>query len=165
MAEALTIEDGRVGLFHYILRDDDENVLDLSHGRGAMAFLAGAGNIVSGLEKELSGHKAGDQFTAVIAPEDAYGVESGQPPERVRRKELPKDQEVGVGRPVYIQEGGKSFALWVTKVQGAWVWVTGDHPLAGKTLHFEVEVVGCREATSGEKQHGHAHGADGTAKH
>ena len=165
MSEPLIIEDGRVGLFHYILRDGEDNILDLSHGRGAMTFLAGAGNIVSGLEKELLGHKAGDQFKAVVAPEDAYGVLSGEAPARVRRKELPKDQEVIVGRPIYVEEAGKSFALWVTKVEGAWVWITGDHPLAGKTLHFDIEVVGCREATSGEKQHGHAHGPDGHASH
>lgn len=165
MSDSLEIADGRVGIIHYVLRDDDGNVLDASVGREPLAYLAGANNLVPGLEKELLGKKMGDQFKADVPPAEAYGEPSGQDAIRVRKNELPKGRDYAVGMPIHAEQDGKPFSLWITRMEGAWVWLTIDHPLAGKTLHFDVHVVGCREATSSEKTHGHAHGVDGQAHH
>jgi len=165
MSEGLEIADGRVGIIHYVLRDGDGNILDASVGGEPLAYLAGAGNLIPGLESELLGKKMGDQLKAEIAPADAYGEKSGKDDVRVRKKELPKNQDWQVGMPIHAEQDGKPFTLWITKMEGAWVWLTIDHPLAGKTLHFDVQVMGCREATSEEKTHGHAHGVDGHGHH
>lgn len=164
MSEPLPIENGRVGIFHYVLRDDEGTVLDASQ-QGPMAFLAGASNLIPGLESELIGKKRGDAFTAVLSPADAYGELSGRDPVRVKKAELPKGTDWAAGMPIQTEQGGKPLTLWITKVEGAWCWLTLDHPLGGKTLHFEVQVVGCREASSEEKTHGHAHGVDGQGHH
>ncbi len=165
MSEALEIADGRVGIIHYVLRDGDGNVLDASVGGEPLAYLAGAGNLIPGLEKELLGKKMGDQLKAEIAPADAYGELSEQEDVRVRKNELPKGRDYEVGQPIHAQgPDGNPFTLWITKMEGAWVWLT-NHPLAGKTLHFDVQVMGCREASADEKTHGHAHGPDGHGHH
>ena len=164
MSEPLAIDNGRVGIFHYVLRDESGTVLDASQGE-PLAYLAGADNLVPGLETQLLGRKLGDAFTAVVKPEDAYGAPSGREPVRVKKSELPKGQEWAACMPIHTEQDGKPLTLWITEVKGAWVWLTLDHPLAGMTLHFEVQVLGCREATAEEKTHRHAHGVDGHGHH
>lgn len=161
-----TIEAGKVGIFHYTLTDDDGAVLDSSSGRSPMAYLHGHGNIVPGLEKELVGKTAGDAFKAKLAPADAYGERQGPGAQAVHRSNFPKDFELVPGRPIRAEgSDGEPITLWITEVKGAQVYVDINHPLAGKTLHFDVEVVGVRAATADEVTHGHAHGVDGHAHH
>ena len=107
-----------------------------------------------------------DAFTAVVKPEDAYGapLRAGARP-RQEALELPKGQEWAAGMPIHTEQDGKPLSLWITEVKGAWIWLTLDHPIAGMTLHFEVQVLGCREATAEEKTHRHAHGVDGHGHH
>ena len=143
----LSLVDGMIGIIHYTLHKGDGELVDSSAGRQPMPYLHGGKNIVPGLEEALEGKVKGDKIEAVIAPEDGYGEDDGREPQRVRRRELPEDQDYQPGQPFTTEVGeGEYMTLWVTDVQGAWVWITANHPLAGVELHFDVDVVGVRTA-------------------
>ncbi|MCO4745420.1 MAG: peptidylprolyl isomerase [Proteobacteria bacterium] len=156
------IADGKVVQINYTLTNDAGETLDSSEGRGPLAYLHGSGNIVPGLEAGLAGAKAGDKLTVDVAPDQGYGAHTGEEPQAVRRSEFPKDMELHEGMPIRAEDGqGNTVVLWVVKAEGAWVHVDINHPLAGQTLHFAVEVVDMRDATDVEVQHGHVHGPGG----
>lgn len=165
MSAPLTVADDRVVLFHYVLKDEAGEVLDAS-GEHAMVYLHGHHNIVPGLEKQLTGKAVGDELTAVVPPEEAYGTFDEEAYQKVPRKEMPKDLDLQVGMPLHFRASdGRIATLFVTDIKGAWVTVTSNHPLAGKTLTFDVAITGIREATPDELTHGHAHGPDGHHHH
>lgn len=153
---------GKVGILHYTLTDNEGNVLDSSRGGEPFAYLHGFANIVPGLETALEGKTTGDVFQVSVAPAEGYGERQGPGPQAVHRREFPKDFEPAEGRPLRAQDGdGNVITLWITKVEGAQVWVDVNHPLAGHTLNFDVEVMDMRDSTEDEKTHGHAHGLHG----
>jgi len=159
------IEDGKVATFHYTLTNDAGEVLDSSSGRDPQAYLHGAGNIVPGLERQLEGKQPGDKLVAKVAPEDGYGVRQGaaQP---VERSAFPPGVKIEPGMMFQAQTGdGDVVPLWVERVDETTVWVDDNHPLAGVTLNFAVEVVGIRDATESEMEHGHPHGPEGHHHH
>lgn len=158
------IADGLVGVFHYTLTDDEGTVLDSSAGEEPMAYLHGRGNVIAGLERALAGRCAGESFKVRIEPADAYGEHKDVPEQRVRRREFPKDFPVREGQMVPL-EGQGVRQVWITSVKGAWVTLSVNHPLAGKALNFDLQVVGVRTASAGELEHGHAHGVDGSHSH
>jgi FKBP-type peptidyl-prolyl cis-trans isomerase SlyD len=154
--------EGQVGVFHYTLTDDDGNVIDSSSGGAPMAYMHGHHNIVPGLESQMEGKAVGDTFDAEVAPADAYGELSGPGPTAVSKSEFPSDVNLQVGMAFHAEgNDGTPMALFITDIQGDQVFVDMNHPLAGKTLHFAVEVVEVRPATDDEKTHGHAHGPGG----
>lgn len=137
-------------------------MLDSSAGGEPLSYLHGAGNIVPGLERELTGHEVGDRFAAVVAPEEGYGTRSGPEPQQVSRTRFPRDMELRAGMQFYAEgPDQRPFPLWVVDVTDEHVTVDHNHPLAGMTLHFEVEVTEIREASPEELAHRHPHGPGG----
>jgi FKBP-type peptidyl-prolyl cis-trans isomerase SlyD len=160
------IAENLVGIFHYNLTDEEGNILDSSDGQEPMPYLHGHGNIIPGLEKHLLGKKAGDAFKAVIPPAEGYGELDPEGEMKVHQRDLPKDFEYEEGRQIWVRdEEGNPSPLWMTANVGAYYTFTSNHPLAGKTLTFDVEVVGVREANEAELTHSHPHGIDGTSGH
>lgn len=156
------ITDGKIVAFHYTLTDDDGDVLDSSEGEEPLAYLQGSGSIVPGLEAQMAGHVAGDEFTADVAAADAYG-ERDEEAEQVSAplSAFPEDAELMTGMPLVLEdEEGDEHSLWVTEITDTDVILDPNHPLAGFNLHFAVEVVEIRDATDIEKEHGHPHGPD-----
>ena len=163
---SMALADGLVGIIHYTLENDAGETLDSSAGGDPLAYLHGHDNIVEGLEKPLAGKVSGDSLKVVVPPAEGYGEKHGNGPQRVHRRQFPKDFPLEPGRPVPVQtDDGGHLALWIVEVKGAYVWLDANHPLAGETLHFDVEVVAVREALAVELQHGLAHGVDGHAHH
>lgn len=162
-----TIADGDVVLFHYTLTNDDGEVMDTSRTRGEpLPYLHGASNIVPGLEKELTGKSVGDTLQVKVAPEEGYGPHNGMDPQPVPRGEFPGEIPLQPGVQIMAQgPDGQPFPLWIAKVDDEHVHLDTNHPMAGKTLNFDVEIMRIREATDDEKSHGHPHGPDGTAQH
>ena len=159
------IADNKVAFIHYILRDDDGDTIDSSRDADPMPYLHGSGSIVPGLEKALEGKAKGDVVKAVIAPEDGYGEPSGAPPQPVPRQAF-EGAEPQAGMPLVVEDDeGNHLQLWVKEVGETEVLITHDHPLAGVTLHFEVEIMDVRDATAEELAHGHAHHGDGHHHH
>ena len=157
----MNIEKNRVVSLHYTLRDEQGTVIDSSSGRGPLTYLHGKGNIIPGLEEALAGRIAGDKLDVTVAPEKGYG----------RRDErlvqiLPRTKFTGTGEltpGMQVRSNGPQGARMMTivRVDRDFVTVDGNHPLAGRTLHFSVEVEEVRKATHEEVSHGHVHGPGG----
>jgi FKBP-type peptidyl-prolyl cis-trans isomerase SlyD len=155
----------RVVLIHYTLKGDDGAVIDSSAGGEPLAYIHGHGNLVAGLEKALDGKRDGDKVVVSVAPADGYGVHDGALIQRVPKRSLQGAGQIKKGMQFQGQtpEGMRLFT--VTALVGDMVTLDGNHPLADKTLNFDVDVVTVREATSEELEHGHVHGAGGHHHH
>ena len=156
----MEITNQTVAFFHYVLTDEDGQVIDQSPEGQPLAYLQGAGNIIAGLEKELLGKKAGDKLTVEVQPEEAYGEYYDEAIQVVPLSVFPEDATVEPG--VQFQAKGQDGAVMmvtVAAVEDGMGAIDGNHPLAGKTLFFEVEIANVREATEEEKQAGRVLGA------
>ncbi len=162
MSDTLIGQDSVVTI-HYTLTNDEGKVLDSSNGRAPLAYLQGHGNIVSGLEKELAGKAVGAKLSVDVPASEGYGERTGPGPQQVKKTEFGKDADkLREGMPFQAESSdGNVVTLWVAKIEGAWVHIDTNHPLAGQTLHFDVEIVDIRAATAEELAHGHVHGPHG----
>lgn len=145
----------------YTLRVEDE-VVDSSEGQDPLEFLVGHGNIISGLEREMMGMKVGDSKDVVILPTDGYGEYDEEAFMNVPRGEFPKDMSVEEGMELTVKDdAGQARYARIETVDGDNVTLNFNHPLAGDELHFNVKVVGLREPTGEELEHGHVHQGGG----
>lgn len=160
---SLMIGKNAVVSINYTLTNDAGEVMDTSEGREPLTYLHGANNLIPGLEKEMEGKTSGQSFKVTIPPTEAYGESN---PELVQT--LSKDMFKGVDKV----EPGMGFTaqgpqgeqhIVVTAVDGDQVTIDANHPMAGKTLHFAVEIVNVRDASEEEIEHGHVH--DGSESH
>lgn len=143
---------------HYTLTTPEGQVIDSSAGGTPLTYLHGANNIVPGLEGKLTGHVVGDRIQAIVPPSEGYGERTGPGPQAVPRDRFPAGEELHAGMQILAQgPDGQPFPLWIAKVEQDNVYVDHNHPLAGVTLHFDVEVTGIRAATAEELAHGHPH--------
>ena len=150
-----------VAVIHYTLKNDAGDVLEASQGAAPIAYLHGHGNIVPGLEKALGGKRAGDSLTVIVPPEEGYGVRNPGLVQIVAKAVLKLDVEPTVGMQLTARGPGGARMFTVTQVGRDTVTLDGNHPMAGKTLHFEVEVTSVRKASREELAHGHVHGVGG----
>lgn len=142
----------------YRLHLGDGKSIDESDPGDPLVYLHGHDEVIPGLEKALEGKKAGDSLKAQIPPEDAYGDYDPDGVEEVPREEFPADMELEAGGVVSAtDEEGDDVDFLVKEVREKTVVVDFNHPLAGKTLHYEVTVREVRAATEEELEHGHAH--------
>jgi FKBP-type peptidyl-prolyl cis-trans isomerase SlyD len=151
---------------HYHLTDPEGEVLHSSRGGEPLSYLHGYSGIIPGLESALEGRQAGEQLDAVVEPAQAYGVHDPDLdiavpiegfPEEVRAQLEPGVQLRGP-HPAQPEQEALFVIIDVNEQQ---VLLSANHPLAGRTLHFAVEVVAVREAAAEEIEHGHVHGAGG----
>jgi len=154
-----TVEDERVVVVHYRLSDDDGNQIDSSEESQPISYLHGRGQILPGLEQALEGKAAGYQAKIVVAPEDGFGLHQQEFVIEVPRAQF--DFEIERGSVIEAQlPDGRSRHLQVEDFSDESVTLDGNHPMAGKTLHFDITVASVREATSEELEHGHVHGGE-----
>jgi FKBP-type peptidyl-prolyl cis-trans isomerase SlyD len=151
----------RVVLIHYTLKGDDGAVIDSSEGAEPLAYIQGHGNLVSGLEKALEGRQDGDALAVSVTPAEGYGVHDASLIQRVPKRSMQGSGEIKKGMQFQARTEQGIRVFTVTAVVGDMVTLDGNHPLADKTLHFDVKIVGVREATAEELEHGHVHGAGG----
>ena len=157
----MEIAADRVVLIHYTLKDDGGALIDSSSGGDPLAYIQGHGNLVAGLEKALEGKKDGDNVAVSVAPADGYGKYDAALIQRVPKRSLQGSGEIKKGMQFQGQTPDGMRLFTVTAVVGDMITLDGNHPLADKTLHFDVDIVSVREATAEELEHGHVHGAGG----
>jgi FKBP-type peptidyl-prolyl cis-trans isomerase SlyD len=157
----VSIEINHVVSIHYTLKADSGQVIDSSAGGEPLAYLHGHGNLVPGLERELTGKNAGDRLQVKVSPADGYGEYDPQLVQRVPRRTLKGVGNVRVGMRLHAQTDHGPKPVTVTQISGDMVTLDGNHPLAGKNLNFDVEIAAVRAATEEELSHGHVHGAGG----
>lgn len=154
----MQITDKAAVSIHYTLTTPGGEQLDSSIGDEPLLYLHGMGNIIPGLEAALVGKSVGDKFNVSIEPAQAYGEID---PEMVQvvSKRMFEDMDLEVGMQFHADVSHGSGIITVTEIEGDDVTVDGNHPLAGETLIFDVEVIDVRPATADELAHGHVHGA------
>jgi len=157
----MQIADRCVASFHYTLTNGHGDVLDSSVGREPLTYLQGKGNIVAGLEKAMAGKSTGDKFEVDVSPEEGYGVRQQGMIQVVPRSAFQGIDTLEPGMQFQSQGSHGPMSVVVTAIDGDQVTVDGNHPLAGETLHFAIEVTDVREASVEEVLHGHVHGAGG----
>ncbi len=157
----MEIAADRVVTIHYTLKNDEGAVLDSSSGGEPLAYIQGHGNLVTGLEKALEGQQEGAALAVVVSPQDGYGVHDAALIQRVPKRSLQGSGEIKKGMQFQARTGDGMRLFTVTAIIGDMITLDGNHPLADQTLHFDVQIVGVRDATAEELEHGHVHGAGG----
>lgn len=146
---------------HYRLTDEQGNQLDASM-QEPLVYLHGHHNIIPGLEKALEGKTVGDELTVTVAPAEAYGEYYQEAVQDIPREYFQGVDTIEVGMQFQSQtENGQPMLVQVIAVDDKTVRVDANHPLAGKSLTFEVKIADIRAATEEEIAHGHIHGVGG----
>lgn len=154
----MQISANKVVSIHYTLKDEEGEVIETSAQSDPLAYIHGAGNIIPGLEGALSGKDVGDKFEVDVPPEEAYGFRKDELIQAVPMNAFQGINEILPGMQFQAQTPSGMQLLTVVEVEQDQVIVDGNHPLAGQTLTFEVEVTDIRDATEEELDHGHVHG-------
>lgn len=154
-----TIADDVVVSLDYTLTVDGA-IVDASEG-DPIEFIQGRRHIIAGLEQAIYGMAINESKNVVVAPEDGYGVSDPEAVIAVPRDEFPPEIPLEVGVRLQVQnDDGSVMTAAINKIEGDIVTLDFNHPLAGKTLRFDVTVAGLRAATEEELEHGHVHGDD-----
>jgi len=156
----MKIEKDRVVRFHYSVAEQGKEKIESSEGHDPLAILVGRGNVIPGLEKAMEGHEAGDKFSVDVSAAEAYGEVQPNLTQRVPKKYF-KGEKLTPGMQTVLQTNFGPRAVTVQKIGMSVVDVDLNHPMAGKDLSFDIEVVEVREATAEELEHGHVHGEGG----
>ncbi len=159
----MQVSENAVVSIHYTLKDDNGATVDSSIGKEPLSYLHGRKNIISGLENALTGKNVGDKLSVTIPPEEAYGNYDEALIQVLPREAFGGVEDIQVGMQFYSESPEGVQMITIKEVNGDQITVDANHPLAGQTLHFDVEIMGVREATEEELQHGHVH--DGSHHH
>jgi len=136
------VKSGDTVSIHYTGTLSDGSVFDSSQGREPLEFVVGSGQIISGLDTALPGMKVGDEKRVEIASDDAYGPHHAEARQAVPRAEIPADIPLEIGVQLQAKnERGEIMPLTVVEVSEETVVLDANHPLAGKDLTFEIELV------------------------
>lgn len=161
----MKIEKDRVVRFHYSVSEQaaherGEAALENSREGEPLTILVGHGNIIPGLEKAMEGHAAGDHLDVDVPAADAYGERRDGLEQRIPKKHFGA-QRLEPGMQVVLNTNFGPRAVTIRKIGMSVVDVDLNHPMAGKDLHFDIDIDDVREATPEELEHGHVHGDGG----
>jgi FKBP-type peptidyl-prolyl cis-trans isomerase SlyD len=157
----VSIAKDSVVKLHYTLKDDSGEELDQADESEPLTYLHGHANLLKGLEDALEGKAAGDQLEVNLTAAQAFGEYSEDSEQRIPIKHLSGASKWKPGMTATVQTEDGRRQVTVLKVGHTMVTIDANHPMAGKALHFNVEVVEVRQATGEELSHGHAHGPGG----
>lgn len=157
----MSITKDKVVQFHYALHDADKTVEETTRGGSPMAYLHGHNNMIKGLEQAMEGKAVGDTFSVTLAAKDAYGEYQPDSEQRIPVKHLQGAKKWRPGMVGIVQTEQGQRQVTVVKVGKFMVTVDNNHPLAGKELTFDIDILDIRDATAEEVAHGHAHGVGG----
>jgi len=137
----MTIAKDKNVSIEYTLKLDDDSVVDTNVNADPLKFVQGAGEIIPGLEKELEGMKAGDTKKVVVSPEEGYGESNPKALVEVEKEKIPADAlKEGAMLQGQSADGASVYAR-VAEIRESTVVLDHNHPLAGKTLHFDVKIL------------------------
>lgn len=162
----MPIGANKVVTMNFTLTDDDGNVLDTTDQGGPFSYLSGNNNILPKLEEAIDSMIIGAKKQIRLEAADAYGNYNEQIVQVVGKENFPEDFELEVGLSyVASNPDGVQMPFVITEVRDEDVTIDFNHPLAGKNLNFDVELLDVRDATAEELSHGHVHGPDGHHHH
>lgn len=138
MTQAIIGDTVRV---HYTGTLDDGTQFDSSDGREPLEFVLGEGQVISGFEKGIEGMAVGDKKNIHIPAAEAYGQHHAELVQEVPRSQIPEEIELEVGLQLQAQGPNGAFLLVVSELTDETATLDGNHPLAGKDLNFELELM------------------------
>lgn len=160
----MIITQDSVVQLHYRVSEAQDLIEDSTNGE-PMLYLHGHQNMLPAIEQALAGKVAGDELTLVVAPKDAYGERDENAIQSVQVKHLKGAKKWAPGMTAVIETEHGPRQVKIVKMGMFKAEVDVNHPLAGKTLTFELKVVSVRAASAEEVAHGHAHGVGGHHHH
>lgn len=161
----MAVKQNSVVSMNYVLKDKDGTILDQSRGGQPLVYLHGHSNIIPGLESELANKGKGDKLQVHVTPDKGYGTLDPEKRFAIERRQLGAAKiEPGMMLQLEDDEGGTMVAH-VISVDDEHIQLDGNHPMAGKDLFFDIEIVDVRDATQEEVSHGHVHGPGGHHHH
>ena len=152
-----TVQDNLVVTLDYKLIVEDE-MLESTEDGEPIIFIQGIGQIISGLENSLYGMEVGDKKTVVVQPEDAYGEYDPESLQEAKKEEFSEEIPLDVGTFLDLEDDeGDILSAQIIAAEENTVTLDFNHPLAGKTLTFEITLTDLRPASEEELDHGHVH--------
>ena len=136
------VKEGDKIKVHYTGRFEDGSVFDSSDGRDPLEFEVGAGRIIPGFDMGVRGMTVGDKKTVEVEPGDGYGPHHERLVAKVKASDFPKDISPRIGQQLQTQDkNGRPVNVRVTEIENGQVTLDANHPLAGKKLIFDIELV------------------------
>ena len=129
---------------HFTGRFKDGTVFDSSEGRPPLEFTAGGDEVIPGVSQAVIGMKIGDSKTVQIPPEQGFGDRNPDQVQRVDRNLLPPDVQVGTALQAQSEDGKQAFTVWVAELDEQSALLDANHPLSGRDLEFDIELVGTK---------------------
>ncbi|MGE5401125.1 MAG: FKBP-type peptidyl-prolyl cis-trans isomerase [Ignavibacteriales bacterium] len=158
----MPIKPNQVVTVNYSLKDENGEILDATTKEQPFAFLSGQNQILPKLEEEISTMIIGSKKQIVLSPEEAYGEYQPESVQVVNRSNFPEGSKLEEGMEfVANTPDGQQLPFIITKIEGDDITLDFNHPLAGETLTFDLELLDIRDATAEELTHGHVHGNGG----
>lgn len=158
----MRISEQKVVTMNYEVADDQGQLIDRSEEGGPLAYIHGNGQLIPGLETALEGRGKGDKIAVDVPPEQGYGERDEEGVQTVARNQFDDSVEIEVGMQFEAQDDDEGHQIvTVVAVDGENITLDTNHPLAGKNLCFEVEILDVRDASAEELSHGHVHGPGG----
>jgi FKBP-type peptidyl-prolyl cis-trans isomerase SlyD len=156
------IESNKVVTINFILKDSEGNVIESTENMEPFSYISGNNQILPKLEDAVNQMLIGAKKDVFINAADGYGEYNEAAVQQIDKKEFPEDMKLEEGMQLIANSPeGKQMPFIINKIEENAVTVDFNHPLAGKNLSFNVELVDIRDATPEELNHGHVHGAGG----
>lgn len=151
----MQVEKDTVVTIDYTLKDEKGHVLESSEGKEPLSYIHGNGMLIPGLESALEGRDPGETVSVQVPPEEGYGTRDDKLVGKLERSHFQGVDNLQEGMYFKAKTNGGERLFHITDITGDEVTVDGNHPLAGYTLDFEVDIKGVRTATEEElKQQG-----------
>lgn len=147
----MKIEKDKMVSIHYTLKDDNGTQLDTSVGADPLSYIHGNGYLIVGLENALEGKETGERLNVTVQPEEAYGTRDDRLVATLPRDRFDFEGEIQVGMQFQVGTPAGPTVVRVIEVNKDTIKIDGNHELADKVLHFEVEIVDVRDLTDDEK--------------
>ena len=158
----MQVSEQKVVTMNYEVADDQGQLIDRSEEGGPLAYIHGNGQLIPGLETALEGRGKGDKVAVDVPPEQGYGERDEEGVQTVARNQFDDSVEIEVGMQFEAQDEDEGHQIvTVVAVDSENITLDTNHPLAGKNLCFEVEILDVRDASAEELSHGHVHGPGG----
>lgn len=156
----MPIEANKVVTMNFTLTDETGNVLDSTDAGGPFSYISGTGTVLPKLEEAVSIMMIGTKKQLKLEAKDCYGEYNEDAVQAVGKENFPEDFVLEAGMEYMASNPeGVQMPFVITNVEDETVTVDFNHPLAGKNLNFDLELLDVRDATAGELAHGHVHGA------
>ena len=136
------VADGDLVRVNYIGRFADGSIFDSSEGNEPLEFIVGAGQVIYGFDKAVVGLKIGESRKVVVSPAEGYGEHLPEMVAEIERQQIPDHEKLLLGSMLEVSvEDGQTLEVQVVEISDTTVVLDGNHPLAGKELHFEIEML------------------------